>query len=82
MDEDELIGGGCAQELKRAEFCRSHYWAHNWRWLDIGGGGPVMPAQAGTALWSTAETAQDQQAAIIILAAALAQNGPERPQNG
>ena len=37
-----------------ADLLRDDRWhkmtAVRWRWLDIGGGGPVMPAEPGTAL--------------------------------
>ena len=49
IDRDALISGECEPEMGPYR----HYptdWM--WRWLDIGGGGPAMPAEAGTPLHS------------------------------
>ena len=64
VDVDEFVSGECSQEIpwgddwwpvrdlpENAIGLRGvYYHRHSWRWLNIGGGGPVMPAEAGTAL--------------------------------
>ena len=50
MNEDELISG-CFKEIEYGPWSGQPtgriWW---WRWLDIGGGGRVMPAKPGTVL--------------------------------
>ena len=44
MDENELVSGErwtVVEGIRHARMVR-------WAWMDIGGGGPVMPAEAGT----------------------------------
>ena len=54
MNENELISGECWQEgIGEEGWYHPNFhiaWRVRWRWLDIGGGGPVMPAEAGTKL--------------------------------
>lgn len=51
MDENELISGEC-QKLYQVKGC--HVVMKPWRWLDIGGGGPVRPEQPGTKFYDEA----------------------------
>lgn len=65
IDRDELISGECLGMLISHELppdapgriWGDEYWysVHMWRWLDIGGGGPVMPKKPGSPLIETIE---------------------------